>query len=130
MKVQLLMEEIMTALGALLFLVCAISVIYPLRFLMIPNRLVAICGVFVSFVMIGAGGNLNHSAGTASASMQAKPAYVSSGGCKTDVDGNMKCSHSADFNMFGTSSHATSEMKCGKNPVTLAYECKTSSSSN
>ena len=32
----------MAVLGVLLFIVCAISVIYPLRFLMIPNRMVAI----------------------------------------------------------------------------------------
>ncbi|MET4515365.1 hypothetical protein [Bradyrhizobium sp. I1.7.5] len=45
----------MAVFGVLLFLVCAISVIYPLRFLMIPNRIVAVCGVIVSFIMIGAG---------------------------------------------------------------------------
>jgi hypothetical protein len=125
MEVQLLMEGIMAALGALLFLVCAISVIYPLRFLMIPNRLVAICGVIISLVIISAG-MPPHSSKTATATAQ--PAYTSSGGCKTDINGDMKCSHSAEVNLFGSKSQTTSEMKCGKNPVTLAYECKSESS--
>lgn len=45
----------MAALALILFIVSAISVSYPLKFLMIRNRLVAICGVFVSFLMIGTG---------------------------------------------------------------------------
>jgi hypothetical protein len=38
----------MALLGFALLVISAISVIYPLRFLMIPNRLVAICGVVLS----------------------------------------------------------------------------------
>jgi hypothetical protein len=45
----------MAILGALLFIVCSISVVYPLRFMMIPNRLVAMCGVALSFALVGAG---------------------------------------------------------------------------
>ncbi|MCK1434974.1 hypothetical protein [Bradyrhizobium sp. 15] len=115
----------MTVLGVLLFVVCAISVIYPLRFLMIPNRLVAVCGVVASFIIIASSAppqSKNANAATPT------PAYTSSGGCKTDVNGDMKCSHEAQVNLFGTSSRSTSEMKCGQNLVTLAYECKSSSS--
>jgi hypothetical protein len=117
----------MAVLGVLLFIVCAISVIYPLRFLMIPNRMVAICGVIVSFIMIGAGGPAAPTTKTATAA-ERKPVYTSSGGCKTDINGDMKCSHSSETNLFGTTSQATSEMKCGQNLVTLAYECKSGSS--
>ncbi|MCK1466634.1 hypothetical protein [Bradyrhizobium sp. CW10] len=112
----------MVVLGALLYIVCAISVIYPLRVPMIPNRLVAVCGVMVSFVIIAA--NAPPQTKTANAAEQA-PAYTSSGGCKTDVNGDMKCSHEFQVNLFGTTSRASSEMKCGR---TLAYGCKSSSS--
>jgi hypothetical protein len=47
------LEENMALLGFILLVVSAISVVYPLRFLMIPNRLVAICGVVMSFAIIG-----------------------------------------------------------------------------
>lgn len=114
----------MAVLGAVLFIVCAISVIYPLRFLMIPNRVVAICGVILSFVIIGI--SAPPMTKTADVTGQS-PAYTSSGGCKTDVNGDMKCSHESQVNLFGTSSRSTSEMKCGQNLVTLAYECKSSS---
>jgi hypothetical protein len=119
----------MAVLGFLLFIICAISVIYPLRFLMIPNRMVAVCGVIASFIMIGAGAPANQTVKTASTADH-KPAYTSSGGCKTDLNGDMKCSHSAEVNLFGSTSRSTSEMKCGQNLVTLAYECKSESSSN
>ncbi|MDE5466323.1 MULTISPECIES: hypothetical protein [unclassified Bradyrhizobium] len=115
----------MAVLGVLLFVVCAISVIYPLRFLMIPNRLVAVCGVIASFVIIAT--NAPPQTKTANAAEQA-PAYTSSGGCKTDVNGDMKCSHESQLNLFGSTSRSSSEMKCGQNLVTLAYECKSSSS--
>lgn len=117
----------MAVLGALLFVVSAISVIYPLKFLMIPNRLVAVCGVVIAIVMVGAGVPSQPAVKNANAADR-KPAYTSSGGCKTDINGDTKCSHSSEVNMFGTTSQSTSEMKCGKNPVTLAYECKSSSS--
>ncbi|WP_426433803.1 hypothetical protein [Bradyrhizobium genosp. P] len=122
----LLGEEFnMAALGALLFLVGVISVIYPLRFLMIPNRIVALGLVVVSFVIIGAS---TPSATNKTANAPAKPVYTSSGGCKTDVNGDMKCSHSTETNLFGSTTRSTSEMKCGQNRVTLAYECKSESS--
>jgi len=117
----------MAALGLILFLVSAISVIYPLKFLMIPNRLVAICGVFISFVLIGAGVP-SQPVKNANAADERRPAYTSSGGCKTDINGDMKCSHSSEVNLFGSTTRSSSEMKCGENPVTLAYECKSSSS--
>ncbi|MCK1406806.1 hypothetical protein [Bradyrhizobium sp. 76] len=119
------MEEIMVVFGVLLFLVCAISVIYPLRFLMIPNRMVAVCGVIASLFMIVA--NAPPPSKTANAA-ERTPAYTSSGGCKTDINGDLKCSHESQVNLFGSSSRSTSEMKCGQNPVTLGYECKSSSS--
>jgi hypothetical protein len=117
----------MAALGLVLFFVSAISVIYPLRFLMIPNRLVAICGVIVSFVIIGSAAPSAQNTRTASAA-ERKPAYTGSGACKTDVNGDTKCSHSSEVNLFGSASRSTSEMKCGQNLVTLAYECKSESS--
>ena len=119
----------MAALGVLLFIVSAISVIYPLRFLMIPNRLVAVCGVVLSFAIIGSTAPTTPTSKTASAA-ERKPAYTSSGGCKTDINGDMKCSHSSEMNLFGTTSQTTSEMKCGQNLVTLAYECKSESRAN
>jgi hypothetical protein len=115
----------MAVFGVLLFFVCAISVIYPLRFLMIPNRKVAVLGIIVSFIMIGAGAPATP--GTKTAASEQKPAYTSSGGCKTDIHGDMKCSHSSEINLFGPTSRTTSEMKCGQNRVTLAYECKSDS---
>jgi hypothetical protein len=57
-----------------------------------------------------------------------KPAYTSSGGCKTDINGDTKCSHSSELNLFGSTGRSTSEVKCGQNLVTLAYECKSESS--
>ncbi|WP_448041552.1 hypothetical protein [Bradyrhizobium liaoningense] len=114
----------MAVFGALLFIACAISVIYPLRFLMIPNRLVAVCGVIASLAMIGASAPPQTKTAEAAGRL---PAYTSSGGCKTDVNGDMKCSHETQVNLFGTSSRSTSEMKCGQNLVTLAYECKSTS---
>ena len=119
----------MALLGFVLFAVSAISVIYPLRFLMIPNRLVAICGVVLSFAIIGSTASTEPTSKTASA-VERKPAYTSSGGCKTDINGDTKCSHSSEMNLFGSTSQATSEMKCGQNLVTLAYECKTDSRAN
>jgi hypothetical protein len=116
----------MAVVGLLLFIVSAISIIYPLRFLMIPNRLVAICGVVLSLTIIGSTAPTIPTTETASAS-ERKPAYTSTGGCKTDVNGDLKCSHSAEMNLFGSTSQATSEMKCGQNLVTLAYECKSES---
>jgi hypothetical protein len=92
---------------------------------MIPNRLVAICGVALSLAIIGSTAPTAQTTKTANA--EPKPAYTSSGGCKTDVNGDMKCSHSSEMNLFGSTSHATSETKCGQNLVTLAYECKTDS---
>jgi hypothetical protein len=115
----------MALLGFILLVVSAISVIYPLRFLMIPNRLVAIGGVVLSFVIIGSTGPTVQ---TTTAAAERKPAYTSSGGCKTDVNGDMKCSNSSELNLFGSASRSTSEMKCGQNRVTLAYECKSESS--
>lgn len=117
----------MAALGALLFIVCAISVIYPLRFLMIPNRLVAVCGVIASLVLIGTATPASQNTKRADASANNQPIYSSSGGCKTDVNGDMKCSHSAETNLFGSTTRSTSEMKCAQNRVTLAYECKSES---
>jgi hypothetical protein len=119
----------MVLIGFLLFVVCAISVIYPLRFLMIPNRLVAICGVALSFAIMASAAPSVQSTKTAAAT-ERKPAYTSSGGCKTDINGDMKCSHSSELNLFGSTSQATSEMKCGQNLVTLAYECKSESRAN
>lgn len=116
----------MAVLGAVLFLVGAISVIYPLRFLLIPNRIVALALVVVSFAIIGASAP---PATDTTANAPAKPVYTSSGGCKTDINGDMKCSHSAETNLFGSTTRSTSEMKCGQNRVTLAYECKSESSS-
>jgi hypothetical protein len=113
----------MAAVGFLLFVVSAISVIYPLRFLMIPNRLVAMGGVILSFVIIGSTVPVQKTADAT----ERKPAYTSSGGCKTDINGDMKCSHSSETNLFGSTSRSTSEMKCGQNQVTLAYECKSES---
>lgn len=120
----------MIVIGALLFLVCAVSVIYPLRFLMIPNRLVALCGVVLSLAMIGSAAPPTDAKKTQAASSKPTPAYVSSGGCKTDINGDMKCSHSSEMNLFGSSSKTTSEMKCGENLVTRAYECKSETISN
>ena|ERR1700687_1600187 len=117
----------MALLGFALLVISAISVIYPLRFLMIPNRLVAICGVVLSLAIIGSTAPTTQTTKTASAA-ERKPAYTSSGGCKTDINGDMKCAHSSEMNLFGSTSQAASEMKCGKNPVTLAYECKSESS--
>ena len=117
----------MAALGFVLFVVSAISVIYPLRFLMIPNRLVAVCGVVLSFAIIGSTVPTDPTSKTASAA-ERKPAYTSSGGCKTDINGDMKCSHSSELNLFGSTGRSASEMKCGQNLVTLAYECKSESS--
>jgi hypothetical protein len=118
----------MVALGVLLFIVSAISVIYPLRFLMIPNRMVALCGVIVSFVIIGA--NAPSQSTKTAVATEKKPVYSSSGGCKTDINGDMKCSHSAEVNLAGSTSRSTSEMKCGQNPVTLGYGCKSESSTH
>jgi hypothetical protein len=119
----------MAVLGFVLFVVSAISVIYPLRFLMIPNRLVAICGVILSFAIIGSTVPTDPTPKTASAA-ERKPAYTSSGGCRTDINGDTKCSHSSEVNLFGSTSQATSETKCGQNRVTLAYECKSESRAN
>jgi hypothetical protein len=111
----------MTALGFLLLLVSAISVIYPLRFLMIPNRGVAVLGVIASLAIIGAGVPAKPSANSG-------PLYTSSGGCTTDANGAMKCSHSAETNLFGSTTRSTFDMKCGKSISKLdAYECKTES---
>jgi hypothetical protein len=118
----------MALFGSLLFIVCSISVIYPLRFLMIPNRLVAMCGVVLSIALVGATAP-TQTTKTANAT-ERKPAYTSSGGCKTDINGDMKCSHSSEVNLFGSTSRSTSEMKCGQNRVTLAYECKSESSAD
>jgi hypothetical protein len=117
----------MAGLGALLLIVCTISVIYPLRFLMIPNRLVAVCGVIVSLVVIGTASSPSQDVRKAETVGSNQPVYSSSGGCKTDINGDMKCSHSADMNLFGSTSRSTSEMKCEQNRVTLAYECKSES---
>lgn len=122
------LEEKMALFGSLLFIVCAISVIYPLRFLMIPNRLVAMCGVVLSIALVGATAP-TQTTKTANAT-ERKPAYTSSGGCKTDINGDMKCSHLSEVNLFGSTSRSTSEMKCGQNRVTLAYECKSESSAD
>jgi hypothetical protein len=116
----------MVLLGFVLFVVSSISVVYPLRFLMIPNRLVAICGVVLALAIVGSAAPTTQTSKTASAA-ERKPAYTSSGGCKTDINGDLKCSHSSEMNLFGSTSHANSEMKCGQNPVTLAYECKSDS---
>jgi hypothetical protein len=118
----------MAVIGFLLLVVSAISVIYPLRFLMIPNRLVALCGVVLSFAIIASTAPAVQTKTVAASDR--KPAYTSSGGCKTDINGDMKCSHSSDLNLFGATSQATSEMKCGQNRVTLAYECKSESRAN
>jgi hypothetical protein len=61
---------------------------------------------------------------------EGKPAYTSSGGCKTDINGDMNFSHSSNVNLFGSKSTSTSSMKCGRNLVTDAYECKSAASSN
>jgi hypothetical protein len=94
---------------------------------MIPNRLVAICGVMLSLAIIGSTSPTAPTTKTASAA-ERKPSYTSSGGCKTDVNGDIKCSHSSELNLFGSTGRSTSEMKYGQNPVTLAYECKSESS--
>lgn len=116
----------MAALGAILFIVSAISIIYPLRFLMIPNRLVALVGVIISVAMVGAGAP-EQAKTAATGSNEAKPFYTSSGGCMTDIYGDTKCSHSTEMSLFGSTSRSTSELKCGQNLVTLAYECKSES---
>jgi hypothetical protein len=112
----------MAGLGFLLLLVSAISVIYPLRFLMIPNRGVAVLGVIASLVIIGAAVPTKPAANNG-------PLYTSSGGCTTDANGEMKCSHSADTNFLGSTTRSTFDMKCGKSISKLdAYECKSESS--
>jgi hypothetical protein len=60
-----------------------------------------------------------------------KPWLTSSGGCKTDANGDMTCAHQSSANMgiLGKST-TTSTMKCGSNLVTGAYECKSEMSSN
>jgi hypothetical protein len=58
----------MILLGTTLFLVSATSVAYPLRFLMIPNRMVALCLVVLSFIVVGAAAD-SEQARVASASM-------------------------------------------------------------
>jgi hypothetical protein len=108
----------MIVLGFLLFVVSAVSVIYPLRFLMIQNRFVAVVGVIASFAIMGAGAD----------SSVKSPTYSSSGGCKTDANGNMKCSQSSETNFLGSTSRSAFEMKCGKSTSKLDdYECKTES---
>jgi hypothetical protein len=119
----------MALIGFVLFIVSAISVIYPLRFLMIPNRLVAICGVVLGLTILGSATPTLQTSKTGTSS-EGRPAYTSSGGCKTDLNGELRCSHSSEMNLFGSTSHASSEMKCGQNRVTLAYECKADSSAN
>src|ERR1700674_2172839 len=99
----------MVLLGFVLFVVSAVSVIYPHRFLMIPNRLVAICGVVLALTIMGSAAPTAQTGKTANAA-ERKPAYTSSGGCKTDVNGDLKCSHSSEMNLFGSTSHANSEM--------------------
>jgi hypothetical protein len=71
-------ERKMAVLGSLLFIVCAISVFYPLRFMMIPNRLVAMCGVVLSIALVG-GMAPTPTAKTAQSAVQ--PLIVVSDGC-------------------------------------------------
>jgi hypothetical protein len=81
----------------------------------------------LSLAIIGSTSPTAPTTKTASAA-ERKPSYTSSGGCKTDVNGDIKCSHSSELNLFGSTGRSTSEMKYGQNPVTLAYECKSESS--
>jgi hypothetical protein len=122
------LELKMALIAFVLFVVSAISVIYPLQFLMIPNRLAAFCGVLLSLAIMGATAPTSHTTKAASTEDR-KPVFTSSGGCKTDINGDMKCSHSSEANLFGSTTNSTSEMKCGKNLATLAYECKSDSRS-
>src|SRR5260370_39586498 len=103
----------MVVVGLLLLVVSAISVIYPLRFLMIPNRLVAICGVVLSLAIIGSTAPTTPTTKTASAS-ERKPAYTSTGGCKTDVKGDMKSSPSDEMNLLRCTNQAAYGMKSGQ----------------
>jgi hypothetical protein len=91
--------------------------------------MVAACLVVVSFVMMGAGaGDLPNGKVANASSSASKPAYQSSGSCKTDINGDMTCSHDASLDFgFGKSTSNTT-MKCRTNPVTQAQECKTESS--
>src|SRR5258708_36095697 len=100
----------MVVVGLLLLVVSAISVIYPLRFLMIPNRLVAICGVVLSLAIIGSTAPTTPTTKTASAS-ERKPAYTSTGGCKTNVNGDIKRSHAAAMSLFPSTSQQLSALQ-------------------
>ncbi|RXH12458.1 hypothetical protein EAS54_26275 [Bradyrhizobium guangzhouense] len=113
------MEVVLIALGVLLFIVSAISIIYPLRFLMIQNRFMAFCGLVVSLFIIGSAAP---GPGSKVVAQSSTPAFSSSGGCKTDAMGEFKCSH--ETSLFGTTTR--SELKCKENPVTQQYECKDS----
>jgi hypothetical protein len=94
----------MAFIGLILLVVSAISIIYPLRFLMIPDRLVTVCGVVLSLAVIGSTAPPAQTTTKAGAAAERKPAYTSSGGCKTDINGDIKCSHSSELNLFGSSS--------------------------
>lgn len=121
----------MAVLGFLLFVVAVISVIYPLRFLMIPNRMVAVCLVILSFVMMGEGASdLPKGKVTNAASSISKPAFQSSGACKTDINGDLTCSHDASLDFGFGKSTSNSTLKCRTNLVTQAQECRTEISGN
>lgn len=132
---------LLALIGGLGALAGLVSIIIPLRFMGITSRFTAILVLVAGSVLATMGTNLSpdlkaaqakaeRERATAARSVASKPAFTSSGGCKTDANGNMSCSHSANANLFGSSSSATSSMKCGTNPVTLAYECKSEMSSN
>lgn len=117
----------MAFLGLLLFITGAISIIYPLRFLYIPNRLAALAITIVGVTVLAT--SLPEQPKTNSSQTSNSEWFKSSGGCKTDFNGDLKCEHSSSTTLFGTTSTSTSSMKCGQNPVTLAYECKSDSRS-
>ncbi len=146
--------------GVVGVLVGLISIVFPLRFLHVYNRWMAIAVLVISCVMVNAGTQISPKLRAESAVREAqaaadrqraeyerahasrvakesgststsKPWLTTSGGCKTDVNGNMSCAHqsSADMGIFGKST-STTTMKCGTHLVTGAYECKSESSSN
>jgi hypothetical protein len=122
-----------------------ISILVPLRFIGITSRFTAILIVVAGCMVSAVGSNISpklkadqqrasyereKAAKVAQQNSPSAPAFSSSGGCKTDINGDMTCSHSADVNLFGSKSTSTSSMKCRTNPVTQAYECKSDMSAN
>lgn len=117
-------------LGLVLFVVGGISIIYPLRFLYIPNRIVALAVTILGISVMASVVPTTKGANVVSSSEQKTDWFKSSGGCKTDVNGDMKCDHSSSATLFGNTSTSTSSMRCRTDPGSGAYECKTEASAN